>query len=165
MKLSRRPARVTDELQPIRDAVCLDAYNDLMPVQAIAEACGKSRITIWRWIKRARNNPRPPNLAIWANDSGSTCRHGRPIIPGMAVLCIECWQTGIPNHPDLRWGRIGASTGTINDSPAEIAAAVQPRGAAKFQPNIKAPKTITASPEKKSTATGSTDPAPGSSSP
>ena len=104
MQLARRPARVTDELQPIRDAVCLDAYNDLMPVGKIAEAIGKNRVTVWRWIKRARENPRPPDLTIWANDSGSLCRHRKLIVPGMGVLCIECWGTGMPNHPALMRG-------------------------------------------------------------
>lgn len=142
MQLARRPSGATDELQPIRDAVCLEAYNDLMPVGQIAGAIGKSRQTVWRWIKRAKENPRPPNITIWANDSGSTCRHGKPVVPGMAVLCIECWATGVPNHPAMKWGQIRSDSETQDKSTTgtEIAKSVQPYGPAKFKPNTKRAK-------------------------
>jgi hypothetical protein len=141
MQLARRPARVTDELQPIRDAVCLDAYNDLISVGSIAKACGKSRVTIWRWIKRAKDNPRPPDLTIWANDGGKYCRHRKPIVPGMPVLCIECWATGNPEHPALRRGRISeAPQPDKNLSAGEIAASVQSQGTPAFIPKIRQKK-------------------------
>lgn len=106
---AQKKPRSGAEVQDIRDAVCLDALNDGISVQTLALITGRSRITIWRWIKRARDNPDPPNLEIWCNNTGKACIHGRPIVPGMPVLCVDCIEkgnidgcTGVPTHPAMR---------------------------------------------------------------
>ncbi len=104
----RRRARAGEEFQDIRDAVCLDAYNQLIAVKALALIIGISRVTVWRWIRRARENPRPPDLEIWMSGAGKACAHRRPIVPGMPVICLDCLErdspspTGLPDHPAFR---------------------------------------------------------------
>ncbi len=105
-----RRVRANDELQPLRDQVCLDAYNHLWSIATLAEWIGKSRVTIWRWVKRAKENQRPPDLEIWMNGVGKACIHHRPIVPGMPVICLDCVErlgtspevTGMPEHPAFR---------------------------------------------------------------
>jgi transcriptional regulator with XRE-family HTH domain len=139
-------------IQDIRDAVCLDAYNDGWTTEELARVIGKSVKTIRRWIQDARNNPDAPDLELWMSGAGKQCSHHRPIVRGMPVLCLDCLArastreevdaaSGIPTHPALRRGRISKDSKPDTDlSAGEIAASVQPTGPGKFRPRLKAPK-------------------------
>ena len=128
-------------IQPTRDAVCLAAYLDGWTTQELADTCSVSPRTMARWLGRAKNNVEPPDLELWMSGAGKACPHSKPIVRGMPVLCLDCLQTGLPSHPAFRRGApIGAPTETTQDSPAEIAATVQPTGAAKFRPKAKQAK-------------------------
>ncbi len=133
-------------IQDIRDAVCLEAYNDGWTTQELAKIIGKSPKTIRRWIQNARENPEPPDLELWMSGAGKSCIHHKPIVRGMPVLCLDCLARattqeqinaacGLPTHPSLRRGRINQNP--VEDeskSAAEIAADVQRKGPAKFKP-------------------------------
>ncbi len=145
--------RTRHPIQDTRDAVCLLAYLDGWNVAELAEKIGRSARTINRWIQRARSNTSPPDLELWMSGAGKACPHSQPIVRGMPVLCLDCLELartpeeiaascGLPSHPALRRGApIGSVSKDSEASPAEIAASVQHHGPAKFQPNIKSPKT------------------------
>lgn len=112
-------------IQPTRDAVCLAAYLDGWTVKQLAEAIGVSVRTVYRWIVRAKNNPAPPDLELWISGVGKACIHGKPIVRGMPVLCLDCLETGLPDHPALRQGDPVGGYATSE---------YQPDGPAKFRP-------------------------------
>lgn len=128
-------------IQDTRDAVCLLAYLDGWTTQELAEHIGRSERTIQRWIARAREIDEAPDLELWMSGAGKACIHGKPIVRGMPVLCLDCMETGMADHPAFKWGKI--STVNREGAPAEIAKALaknppsttdQPDGPAKFRP-------------------------------
>jgi hypothetical protein len=142
-------------IQDIRDAVCLEAYNDGWTTKQLAEIIGKSVKTIRRWIQDARNNPEPPDLELWMSGAGKECIHHKPIVRGMPVLCLDCLARattdqeidgacGIPTHPNLRRGKpVGQATEEHPDkelSAGEIAASVQSQGTPAFIPRLNTKK-------------------------
>ena len=120
-------------IQDTRDAVCLLAYLEGWTVEELAEIIGKSERTIHRWLKRAKETSDPPDLELWMSGFGKQCPHSKPIVRGMPVLCLDCDQTGMPNHPAFRQGE-----------PLSTASEDQPDGPAKFRANVKQPKKRTA---------------------
>jgi len=119
-------------IQDTRDAVCLAAYLDGWTVAELSEIIGVSERTIHRWLKRAKETTEPPDLELWMSGAGKACRHGKPIVRGMPVLCLDCMETGLPNHPHFRQGD---PVGGVKTSEH------QPDGVPKFKPNIKGAKT------------------------
>ncbi len=91
-------------IQDTRDAVCLAAYLDGWTTAELAKIIGVSYRTICRWLKRAKETSDPPNLELWMSGAGKQCLHGKPIVRGMPVLCLDCLETGLPNHPVFRQG-------------------------------------------------------------
>lgn len=73
-------------------------------MQELAEIIGIAPRTIHRWLKRAKETVSPPSLELWMNGAGKACIHGKPIVRGMPVLCLDCMETGLPNHPAFKRG-------------------------------------------------------------
>ncbi len=125
--------------------VWLAQKNSGQTVKAIAARVGRTQWTVYKHIRIARG--RWPEFAerirIIMNGVVGECLHGLPVLRAngeQVWVCADCAATNDPENRAFRRGTIGKPTKTAADSPAEIAAAVQPHGAAKFRANIKSPK-------------------------
>ncbi len=116
---------VRNPIQDIRDQVCLEAYQLQIGTRMLALICGVSQRSIQLWIARARGNANPPRLQIMMSGAGKDCMHvPGGILLGMPVICLDCHQTGLPNHPAFRRGRIAGEQ-------------EKKKPPAKFKPKIK----------------------------
>ena len=121
-------------LQPQRDQICLAAVENGWEVARLALVIGVTTRTIERWVKRARENPEVtnPGLEYLCNGAGTTCLHGVPLISGMPILCLDCDQTGIPDHPAFRRGAPLATQAKPKDPPKFTPK--RPRGKKSLRP-------------------------------
>jgi hypothetical protein len=119
--------RKKDEVQDVREAVCLAAWDEGMTTRQLASIYGVTVRTIQRWLTRSRLATVPVRLELLMSGAGKACIHGRPLVLGMPVLCLDCDQTGIPGHPAFRQDK-------------NARAWQKPKEPAKFQPRLKSAK-------------------------
>ena len=130
------PKKCDPVLQPIREAMCLEAWQAEIPIEKLMLVTGRCRATIYAWIARAKEAAecgRAPKLDLLMSPASTSCGHSPDSRPdGMPWLCLDCLQTGLPGHPAFRSG----APVTAWEGERE-----KPHQPAKFKPRLKNPKT------------------------
>ena len=121
-------------------------------VDELVSLTGKSKRRIQAGLKRARDEPldlktvwdiewiSSPNAFVEAHQCDWHGGETGTIPEDCPVGCLYCLKAGLMAMIKRHGKPIGSPTETKEDSPAEIAATVQPTGAAKFKPKAKKAK-------------------------